>query len=53
MPLVPALRWQGQVDLCEFEARLDYRASSRTVKSTQRKKKFVKRDFLMLLGSFL
>ena len=37
MPLIPALRRQRQVDLCEFEASLVYRASSRTVRAvTQR-----------------
>ena len=29
MPLIPALGRQRQVDLCEFEASLDYRVSSR------------------------
>ena len=29
-PLIPALGKQRQVDLCEFEASLVYRASSRT-----------------------
>ena len=36
MPLSPALRRQGQADLCEFEANLVYRVSSRTAKATQR-----------------
>ena len=36
MPLIPALRRLGQVDLCEFETSLVYRASSRTVRATQR-----------------
>ena len=37
MPLIPALRRQRQVDLCEFEASLVYEASSRTVRAvTQR-----------------
>ena len=30
MPFIPALRRQRQADLCEFEATLVYRASSRT-----------------------
>ena len=30
MPLIPALRRQRQVDLCEFEASLIYKESSRT-----------------------
>jgi hypothetical protein len=30
-PLIPALRRQRQGDLCEFEARLVYRASSRAI----------------------
>ena len=35
--LIPALGKQRQVDLCEFEASLVYRASSRTVRAvTQR-----------------
>ena len=33
----PALRRQRQVDLCEFEASLVYRVSSRTAEVTQRK----------------
>ena len=37
MHLIPALRRQMQADLCEFEASLVYRASSRTVRAvTQR-----------------
>ena len=35
-PLVPALGWQRQVDLCEFEASLVCRANSRTARNTQR-----------------
>ena len=36
-PLIPALRRQRQVNLCEFEASLVYRTSSRTAKTvTQR-----------------
>ena len=35
-PLIPALRKQKQVDLCEFEASLVYRMSPRTVMATQR-----------------
>ena len=35
-PLIPALWRQRQVDLCEFEASLIYRVSSRTAKVTQR-----------------
>ena len=30
MPLTPTLRRQKQVDLCEFEASLVYRVSSKT-----------------------
>jgi hypothetical protein len=37
MPLIPALGRQRQEDLCEFEANLIYRASSRTARATQRK----------------
>jgi hypothetical protein len=36
MPLIPALRRQGQEDLCEFKASLVYRASTRTAGATQR-----------------
>jgi hypothetical protein len=36
MPLIPALRRQRQVDLCEFEVSLIYRVSSRKAKATQR-----------------
>ena len=37
MPLIPALGKQRQADLCEFEASLVYRTSSRTgYKATQR-----------------
>jgi hypothetical protein len=36
MLLVPVLRRQRQAHLCELEASLVYRASSRTVRATQR-----------------
>jgi hypothetical protein len=36
MPLIPALRKQWQVDLCEFKDNLVYGTSSRTVRATQR-----------------
>ena len=37
MTLIPALGSQKQVDLCEFEAGLGYRASSRTgTKATEK-----------------
>ena len=36
MPLVPTLRRQRQVDLCQFEASLVYRVSSRAARTTQR-----------------
>ena len=36
MPLISAFRRQRQADLCEFEASLVYRASSRTARDTQR-----------------
>jgi hypothetical protein len=32
LPLIPALRRQRQADLCEFEARLAYKVSSRTAR---------------------
>ena len=35
MPLIPGLRRQRQVDLCESEASLVYRGSSRTARATQ------------------
>jgi hypothetical protein len=35
MALIPALRRQRQVDLCEFENSLDYRSSVRTARATQ------------------
>ena len=35
-PLIPALRRQTQADLCEFEASLVYRVSSRTARAAQR-----------------
>ena len=41
MPLIPALGRQRQVALCEFEANLVYRVSSRTVRATQREKVFL------------
>ena len=37
MPLIPALGRQRQVDLCESEASLVYRASSRTGSKTTEK----------------
>ena len=36
IPLIPALGKQRQADLCESEASLVYRASSRTARTTQR-----------------
>ena len=36
MPLIPALGRQRQADVCEYEASLVYRASSRTIKATLR-----------------
>ena len=36
MPLFPGLGRQRQADLCEFEASLVYRMSSRTARTTQR-----------------
>ena len=37
--LMLALRMQRQVDFCEFKASLVYKVSSRTVETTQKKKK--------------
>jgi hypothetical protein len=39
MPLIPALRRQRQADLCEFEASLLYRVSSKTDKAIHRETK--------------
>jgi hypothetical protein len=36
MPFIPVPRIYSQEDLCEFEASLVYRASSRTARATQR-----------------
>ena len=36
MLLIPALGRQRQADLCEFEAILVYRVSSRTARATQK-----------------
>jgi hypothetical protein len=36
MSLASELGWQRQVDLCEFEASLIYRVSSRAAKASQR-----------------
>jgi hypothetical protein len=36
MPLVPVLRRQRQVDLCEFKANLVYRESSGIARAAQR-----------------
>ena len=36
VPLIPALRRQRLVDVCELEARLFYRLSFRTARATQR-----------------
>ena len=36
MPLILALRWQKQADLCEFKASLIYRVSTKTARATRR-----------------
>ena len=36
MPLIPALRRQRQMDLCEFETSLVYKVRSRTARATKR-----------------
>ena len=36
IPLIPELQRQRQVDLCEFETSLVYRASSRIARATQK-----------------
>lgn len=52
-PLIPALKRQRQSDLCEYEARLVYRDSSRTARATWRnpdsEKKGEKKSFIFLL----
>jgi hypothetical protein len=45
-PLIPALRRQRQVYLCEFEASLIYRVSSRTVSAIQRNSVSDKKDYV-------
>ena len=48
MPLIPALGRQKQADLCEFEASLMYRASSRTIsKAIQRNPVLKKKTMTM------
>ena len=37
MPLIPALGRQRQVDLCEFEVNLVYRASSKNVRAVTKR----------------
>ena len=54
MPLIPALRRQKQIDLCEFKVSPVYRASSRVARATQRKhgsKKVNKNVEVLTLGS--
>ena len=41
-PLIPVLRGHRQENLCEFEANLVYRASSRTVRTTTQRKAILK-----------
>jgi hypothetical protein len=36
MPLIPTLQRERQVDLCELEASLVYRVSSRTARAIER-----------------
>jgi hypothetical protein len=36
MPLIPLVGKWGQTDLCEFEARLVYKVSSRTARATHK-----------------
>jgi hypothetical protein len=42
MPLIPVLRRQRQMDLCEFKANVGYRASSWTARATQRNPVLIK-----------
>ena len=44
MPLIPALGWQRQADLCESEASLVYIARAVTEKSCLGKKKKTKKQ---------
>ena len=48
MPLIPALGRQKQVDLCEFEVSLVYRASSRTAEVGGSKTK--EKGFLLIFN---
>ena len=59
MPLIPALRRQRQVDLCEFEGSMVYRVSFRTAKATQKyhlknrkKSNFIKYDRVISLKPY-
>ena len=38
MPLIPALRMQRQVDLCEFKNRLTYKVNSRKARTVSTEK---------------
>ena len=53
----PSIGRQRQADLCEFEASLVYRASSRTARATQRnpvsKKQTNKQKYLSWSGSYM
>ena len=49
-PLIPALRRQRQVDLCEFEASLVYRARSRAVTQRNPVSKKKKNRFLGVMA---
>ena len=43
MPLIPALGRQRQEDLCEFEASLAYRGSSRTARAVTQRNSVLKK----------
>ena len=42
-PLILALRRQRQVDLCKFEANLDYKANSRTIQAVAQRNPVLKK----------
>jgi hypothetical protein len=50
MPLIPALGRQKQVDLCESEASLVYRASFRIARATERNYVSKKRKKVIIQG---
>jgi hypothetical protein len=49
-PLIPALHWHRQVDLCEFEASPVYRLNSRTASQGYTEKLCLKNIIKIFLG---